>query len=146
MTRQGKCGLAVTNAAVSSSDCSLRTVRRLCHELQTCSQPRMYLPRAGCGYQLQQDLCGSFCSLPMTVVQALCVSALCLASKWPHPDNHQQHWHPAAGTLLSEYLIPNPRNVGGFLDQGRGKGHFPLSSRGAAQAHPGQPERRCLGK
>lgn len=50
------------------------------------------------------------------------------------------------GTLLSEYPIPSPRDVGVFLDQGRGKGHFSLSSREAAQAHPGQLERRCLGK
>lgn len=57
----------------------------------------MYLPRASCGYQLQQDLCSGFCSFPMTVFQAHCVSALCLACKRPHPNSCQQHWNPAAG-------------------------------------------------
>lgn len=145
MTRQGKCGLAVTDTAVSSSDCSLSTMGRLCHELQICIQPRMYLPKAGCGYQLQQDLCGSFCSFPMTVLQALCVFLLCAWQASGHIPTTtigtQQQ-----GMLLSEYPIPCPRDVGGFLDQGRGKGHFPLNSREAAQAHPGQTERHCLGK
>lgn len=104
MTRQGKFGLVVTNAAVCSSDHAPSATS----QLQIHVRSRLCLPRAGCGHQLQQDLCGSSYPFPMTAFWAICTLSLLGAGQTAGSISTatgsagiQQQ-----GTLLTKYLIP----------------------------------------